>query len=59
MLFSLQTVIKVSIPLVSLKLKTVYNVPPFWLNSVTRIEAFLFLYFVALLDPTRYLCFAP
>jgi len=31
------------------QLKTVYNVTPFWLNSVTRIEAFLFLYFVALL----------
>ena len=31
------------------QLKTVYNVIPFWLNSVTRIEAFLFLYFVALL----------
>jgi transposase len=31
------------------QLKTVYNVTPFWLNSVTRIESFLFLYFVALL----------
>ena len=31
------------------QLKTVYNVTPVWLNSVTRIEAFLFLYFVALL----------
>ncbi len=31
------------------QLKTVYDVAPMWLNSVARIEAFLFLYFVALL----------
>ena len=31
------------------QLKSVYDVTPVWLNSVTRIEAFLFLYFVALL----------
>jgi transposase len=31
------------------QLKTVYNVTPVWLNSVARIEAFLFLYFIALL----------
>ena len=31
------------------QLKSVYDVTPVWLNSVCRIEAFLFLYFVALL----------
>ena len=31
------------------QLKTVYGVAPMWLNSVARIEAFLFLYFVSLL----------
>jgi transposase len=31
------------------QLKTVYNITPVWLNSIIRIEAFLFLYFVALL----------
>lgn len=31
------------------QLKSVYNITPVWLNSVCRIEAFLFLYFVALL----------
>ena len=31
------------------QLKTVYSVAPMWLNSVARIEAFLFLYFISLL----------
>ena len=31
------------------QLNTVYDVTPIWLNSAIRIEAFLFLYFVALL----------
>lgn len=31
------------------QLKTVYGVAPMWLNSIARIEAFLFLYFLSLL----------